>query len=90
MRLSIYNTHHSLSQVWRTSEEGNYWDKKSTAIREISYCFGANSLSKDVAGFSPLWFPQVKIFVSLVSCDVLMFYCYACYSLSKDPNIMLA
>ena len=46
------------------------------------YCFGADSISEEVAGFSPLWFPQGKIFVSLVSCDVLMFYCCACYSLS--------
>ena len=50
---------------------------------EISYCFGADSISKEVAGFSPLWFPRVKLFVSLVSCDVLMFYCCACYSLSE-------
>ena len=37
------------------------------------YCFGADSISEEVAGFSPLWFPRGKIFVSLVSCDVLMF-----------------
>ena len=29
-------------------------------------CFGADSISEEVAGFSPLWFPQGKIFVSLV------------------------
>ena len=46
------------------------------------YCFGADSISEEVVGFSPLWFPQGKLFVSLVSCDVLMFYCCACYSLS--------
>ena len=44
---------------------------------------GAHSISKEVAGFSPLWFPRGKLFVSLFSCDVLMFYCYACYSLSE-------
>ena len=38
---------------------------------------GAHSISKEVAGFSPLWFPQGQFFVSLVSCV----YCYACYSL---------
>ena len=48
-------------------------DKKSTAVGEISYCFGADSFSKEVAGFSPLWFPRGKLFVSPVSCDVLMF-----------------
>ena len=47
------------------------------------YCFVADSISEEVAGFSPLWFPQGKLFVSLVSCDVLMFYCCACYSLSE-------
>ena len=38
---------------------------------------GAHSISEEVAGFSPLWFPQGKLFVSLVSCD---FFC-AFYSL---------
>ena len=37
----------------------------------------AHSISKEVAGFSLLWFPQGKLFVSLVSCD---YFC-ACYSL---------
>ena len=55
-----------------------------------SYHFCADSISEEVAGFSPLWFPRGKIFVSLVSCDVLVFDCCTCYSLSKDPNIMLA
>ena len=35
--------------------------------------FGTDFISKKVAGFSPLWFPRGKLFVSLVSCDVLMF-----------------
>ena len=43
---------------------------------------GAHSISEEVAGFSPLWFPRGKFFVSLVSCVVLVFYCCACYSLS--------
>ena len=76
MRVSLFitcTTHHLLSQVWRTTEEGNYWDKKSTAVGEISYCFGVDSFSKEVAGFSPLWFPRGKLFVYLVSYDVLMF-----------------
>ena len=29
---------------------------------------GVDSISKEVVGFSPLWFHQVKFFVSLVSC----------------------
>ena len=54
------------------------------------YYFGANSICEEVAGFSPLWFPREKLFVSLVSFDVLVFDCCTCYSLSKDPNIILA
>ena len=34
--------------------------------------FGADSISEEVAWFSPLWFPQGKLFVSLVSCVLLM------------------
>ena len=43
----------------------------------FSFAIGAHYISEEVAGFSPLWFPQEKLFVSLVSCD----YCCACYSL---------
>ena len=53
------------------------------------YYFGVDSIYEDVAGFSPLWFPREKIFVSLVSFDVLMFDCCTCYSLSKDPKIIM-
>ena len=38
---------------------------------------GAHSISEEVAGFSPLWLPRGKIFVSLVTCD----FCCACYAL---------
>ena len=84
--MSIYHTHtHSL----RCMSE-----REDTRIRERDYCcreiifmflgftFGADSIFEEVAGFSPLGFPQGKIFVSLVSCVVLLFYCCACYSLS--------
>ena len=30
---------------------------------------GAHSISEEVAGFSSLWFPRVKTFVSIVSFD---------------------
>ena len=72
--------------MWHISEEGNTLGlekKRTTAVESASYCFGVDSISEEVAGFSPLWFPRGKLFVSLVSCDVLMFYCYACYSLSE-------
>ena len=42
------------------------------------FTFGADSISEEVAGFSPLWFPREKFFVSLASCV----YRCACYSLS--------
>ena len=38
---------------------------------------GVHSISEEVAGFSPLWFPRGKLIVSLLSFD----YCCACYSL---------
>ena len=72
--------------MWCISEEGNTLGldkKKTTAVESASYCFGADSISEKVVGFSPLCFPRGKIFVSLVSCDVLMLYCCACYSLSE-------
>ena len=72
--------------MWHISEEGNTLGldkKKTTAVGSASYCFGADSISEEVARFYPLWFPQEKLFVCLVSCDVLMFYCSACYSLSE-------
>ena len=31
-----------------------------------------DTILEEVARFSPLWLPQGKLFVSLVSCDVLM------------------
>ena len=48
----------------------------------LSFTFGVDSISEEVVGFYPLWFPRGKFFVSLLSCDVLIFYCCACYSLS--------
>ena len=62
-------------------------ERETVAVGSASYCFGVlpfcgYSISEEVAGFYPLWFPRGKFFVSLVSCDVLMFYCCACYYLS--------
>ena len=36
------------------------------------FTFGADSISEEVVGFSPLWFPCGKLFVSLVSCVLLL------------------
>ena len=42
------------------------------------FTFGVDSISEEIAGFSLLWFPRGKLFVSLIS----FVYCCACYSLS--------
>ena len=54
------------------------------------FYFGADSISEEVVGFSPFMVSLRINTVFIVSCVVLMFDCYACYSLSKDPNVMLA
>ena len=73
--LSIYHTHtHSLG---RMSEREVAGTKRDYCCREIifmflGFTFGSNSISEEVVGFSPLWFPQGKFFVSLVSCVLLL------------------
>ena len=36
------------------------------------FTFGVDSISKEVVGFYPLWFPKGKLFVSLVSYVLLL------------------
>ena len=64
--------------------------KKVTAIGRsltvLGSTFGVDSISEEAVGFSPLWFIRGK---SLCPLSLVFDYC-ACYSLSKDPNIMLA
>ena len=61
-----------------------YVNFRSSSFLPLGFtaAIGAHSISEEVAGFSPLWFPRGKFFVSLVSYVVLMFYCCACYSFS--------
>ena len=66
------------------SERGSAGTSERDQLSEIIFKFsgfnfdiGAHSIFKEVAGFTLLWFPRGKFFVSLVSCD----YCCACYSL---------
>ena len=66
------------------SERGSAGTSERDQLLEIIFMFlgftfatGSHSISEEVVGFSPLWFPQGKFFVSLVSC----YYCCACYSL---------
>ena len=90
MSLSIYHTHtHSL---------GHMSERKDIGIKERDYycqeiivmfsgfTFGVDSISEEVVAFSPLWFPQGKLFVSLVSCVLLL--CML-FSQSKDPKIIM-
>ena len=39
----------------------------------LGFNFGVDSSSEEVVGFSPLWFPRGKFFLSLVSC--VLFLC---------------
>ena len=66
------------------SETGSAGTSVRDHLSEIIFMFlgftfssGAHSIFEEVVGFSPLWFPQGKFFVSLLSYD----YCCACYSL---------
>ena len=43
----------------------------------FTIAIGAHSISKEDAGFSPLWFPQGKFFVSLVSCVLLLYMLFS-------------
>ena len=47
--------------------------------------FGADSISEEVAGFYPLWFPQGKFFVSYFLCFIVV---HVILSI-KDPKIIM-
>ena len=53
------------------SERGSASTSERDQLSEIIFMFsgftfstGAHSISEEVAGFSPLWFPQGKLYVS--------------------------
>ena len=52
----------------------------------LGFTFGVDSISEEVVGFSPLWFPRGKLFVSLVSFVLLL--CML-FSQLKDPKIIM-
>ena len=65
------------------SERGSADTSERDQMSEIIFMFlgftfaiGAHLISAEVAGFSPLWFPRGKLFVSLVSCDYSLLYHY--------------
>ena len=51
----------------------------------LGFTFAADCIFDEFARFSPLRFPRGK-YLCLLS---LVFYCCACYSLSKDPKIIM-
>ena len=57
-------------------QERDYYYREITFMF-LGFTFGADSISEEVAGFSPLWFPQGKS-LCLLS---LVIDCCACYSL---------
>ena len=64
MSLSIYHTltHTQLQRIAEEEEVAGAREKEATAVGISSYYFwrfaiGVDSISEEVAGFSPLWFP---------------------------------
>ena len=65
-------------EAFSSARENKQW-RSSFLFLGFTAAIGAYSISEEIVGFSPLWFPQGKFFVSLISCV----YCCACYSLLK-------
>ena len=70
-------------------------EKETTTFRRSYLCFrvftfsiAAHSISEEVAGFSPLWFPLGKLFVSLVPCVFIAVH--VILSIKDTKIIMLA
>ena len=49
------------------------------------FTFGADSISKEVAGFSPLWFPRGKLCFSCLFCFIDVHVILSV----KDPRIIM-
>ena len=71
MSLSIYNTHNqSLGRMSERGEALSVCERETAAVGRSSYCFGvlpfcADSISEEVAGFSPLCFTAVLSILSV-------------------------
>ena len=50
----------------------------------FTIAIGAHSISEEVAGFSPLWFPRGKFFVSRLLCFIVVHVILSV----KDPKII--
>ena len=78
MSLSIYHTHtHSLGCMSEIGEalssvrESKLW-RSSFMFLGFTIAIGAHSISKEVAGFFHLWFPQGKYLVIFVVHVILL------------------
>ena len=65
-------------------------ERETTAVERSSYyflgfTFGDDSISEEVVGFSPIWFPQGKICVHCLLCLIVVLVILSV----KDPMIML-
>ena len=93
MSLSIYHSlTHSLGRVSERGEALLVCERETEAM-EIIFMFsgftdtiGAHSIFEEVLGFSPLWFPRGKFFVSLVSCVFIAVHVILSV---KDPKIIM-
>ena len=88
-RIKIESDPLYLSQ--HTHSLGCMSERETAAVKEIifmfsSFTFGADSITEEVTGFSPLWFPQGKILC--VSC-LLCFIAVHVILLVKDPKIIM-
>ena len=70
-----------LSQFER---ENKLW-RSSFLFLGFTAAIGAHSISEEVAGFSPLWFPQGKFFVSCLLCFIDVHVILSV----KYPNIIM-
>ena len=74
-----------IGEALSSEREKSYWISPFLSLG-FTAAIGVRSISKEVAGFSPLWFPRGKFFVSLVSCVLLL--CLL-FSQLKDPKIIM-
>ena len=51
----------------------------------LGFTFGVDSIFEEVAGFSPLWFPRGKFFVSCLLCFIVVHVILSV----KDPKIIM-
>ena len=51
----------------------------------LGFTFSVDSISEEVVGFSPLWFPRGKLFVSCLLCFIAVHVILSV----KDPKIII-